>query len=83
MEKPITVKQLLKYCEKQVELGNGDNVIMISSDDEGNNYHYLWYEFMTIKDFERPEKFGNQIIRCDFEWADEEIASKEETIILG
>lgn len=83
MNKPITVKQLLEYCKKQVKEGNGDRVIMISDDDEGNGYHYLWYQFMKVEDYERPEKFGNQIIRCDFEWADDRIAQKEETIILG
>ena len=41
----ITVKQLYKECKKQIDAGNGNKVIMISDDDEGNGYHYLWYSF--------------------------------------
>jgi len=69
--KPITVKVLKQLCENQIKLGNGDKVIMISQDDEGNSYHYLWYEFSTIE----------QALAEDY--IDESIASKDDTIILG
>lgn len=45
MEKPITVKELLKLCQEQLRKGNGDKQILISNDDEGNGYHSLYYEF--------------------------------------
>ena len=56
---------------------------MISSDDEGNSYHYLWYAFTTIKEMEEPIEFMNKQVTIPFEFADERIAKKEDTIILG
>lgn len=50
MDKGITVKQLLKACEEQIALGNGDKHILISDDDEGNGYHTLFYLFTTSPD---------------------------------
>lgn len=47
--KLLTVKDLYKECKKQMNLGNGDRVIMISDDDEGNGYHYLYYSFITAE----------------------------------
>ena len=81
--KPLTIKQLKEECEKQIKKGNGDKVIMISQDDEGNGYHYLWYAFTTMKEIEEPVKIGNEIYQCPFEFADERVAKKEDTIILG
>ena len=81
--KPLTIKELLKECERQIKKGNADKVIMISSDDEGNSYHYLWYAFTDMKTMEEPITIGNKKIECPFEFADENIAKKEDTIILG
>lgn len=47
MNKGITVNQLLNACKKEVENGNGEKIVMISSDDEGNAYHTLWYSFLS------------------------------------
>ena len=47
--KGITVKQLRTFCNKAIKEGNGDKTILISSDDEGNSYHTLYYEFITDK----------------------------------
>lgn len=41
----LTVAQLLEFCKEQVEKGNGDKHIIISTDDEGNGYHTLFYSF--------------------------------------
>ena len=41
----LTVNQLLEFCKKQIEKGNGNKHIIISNDDEGNGYHTLFYEF--------------------------------------
>lgn len=73
--KPITVKQLFKECANQIEKGNADKVIMISQDDEGNGYHYLWYSFST-PDEVLIEGYNDYVI-------DGEVAKKEDTIILG
>lgn len=68
---PITVKQLYKLCKEQIDKGNGNKVIMISQDDEGNGYHYLWYSFSVAK-YVVTE---NEIHK--------DIASLDDTIILG
>ena len=69
--KPITINVLEELCKEQIKKGNGDKVIMISQDDEGNGYHYLWYAFSTIE----------QALAEDY--VDKRIASEEDTIILG
>lgn len=81
--KVLTIKDLKKECEKQIKQGNGDKVIMISSDDEGNSYHYLWYSFTTIEKMEEPVIIGTKEYKSDFEYCDEKVAKKEDTIILG
>jgi hypothetical protein len=82
MNKPITVNELLDACKKQVSAGNGEKVIMISNDDEGNGYHYLWYEFILASKMAQDlddEGFPYE----EFDGLDERIASVEDTIILG
>ena len=81
--KPLTIRQLYNECRKQINAGNGDKVIMISQDDEGNGYHYLWYSFTTVKEMEEPIKMGGEMYSFPFEYADERIASKDNTMILG
>lgn len=81
--KPITVKQLMMLCSKQVQKGNGDKVIMISNDDEGNGYHYLWYSFQTVEEMEKPFEYNGQMIKPDPIDTCDSIASKKDTIILG
>ena len=76
MNKPITIKELKKLCEQEIAKGHGNYSIMISEDDEGNGYHYLWYAFTPIQEFENDE-FG------ELYNLDEEIAPKSKTIILG
>lgn len=43
--KPMTVKRLKKLCEEQIAKGNGDKIVILSDDDEGNGYHNCFYEF--------------------------------------
>lgn len=75
----ISVKELKKLCEREILKGNGEKAIMISSDDEGNSYHYLWYGFETIENYEKPIKIGETEIQIEFDYTDD----KENTIILG
>ena len=83
--KALTINDLKKECEKQIKLGNGNKTIMISSDDEGNSYHYLWYSFTTMEQIEETITIPNKNIKYtyEFEFADEKVAKKEDTIILG
>lgn len=65
-----TIKDLLKACQEQVAEGNGDKVILVSRDDEGNGYHRLNYLFSEdVWDYTDPdearmteEEFNNSII---------------------
>ena len=41
----ITVKELAAACAKQLEKGNGDKIVLLSGDDEGNSFHTLFYLF--------------------------------------
>lgn len=59
MNKAITVEQLLNACARQVDLGNGDKRILISTDDEGNGFHELFFGFtlpetLTMDAYELP-----------------------------
>ena len=50
-QKGITIDQLYKECEKQIKAGRGNRRILISSDDEGNEYHELFFGFSPDMDF--------------------------------
>ena len=75
MNKPLTVKELAKLCQDEIKKGYGDCSIMISDDDEGNGYHYLWYSFITASELDGVFELENSL--------DEDIAPKNKTIILG
>ena len=75
MNKPLTVKELAKLCQEEIKKGHGDCSIMISDDDEGNGYHYLWYSFITASELDGAFELENSL--------DERIAPKDKTIILG
>ena len=68
----LTIRELLKLCQKQVWAGNGDKYIIISDDVEGNGYHGLYFGF-------RPYDEENY---KDFVF-DSNHNSKEDTIVLG
>ena len=42
---PMTVKRLKELCEEQIKKGNGDKIVILSNDEEGNGYHECYYEF--------------------------------------
>lgn len=69
--KVLTIKDLYKECKKEIEKGNENKVIMISQDDEGNGYHYLWYSFTNPHNIISKDEIN------------ENIAKYEDTIILG
>lgn len=47
MTQPITVKMLMSFCKDAIRKGCGDKKIYISSDDEGNSFHPLYFQFTT------------------------------------
>ena len=73
MNKPLTVKDLLKLCQVEIAKGHGDYSIMISNDDEGNGYHYLWYSFTEARELEESLQYD----------LNDDIAPLDRTIILG
>jgi hypothetical protein len=46
----ITVKRLKAICDKAIKNGLGDRKILISSDDEGNEYHELFFALSDCED---------------------------------
>ena len=46
----ITVKELKMACDYLIRKGYGDKTVLLSSDDEGNEYHTLYYTFLTDKE---------------------------------
>ena len=76
MNKPLTIKDLKALCEQEIQKGHGDYSIMLSSDDEGNDFHYCWYAFTTADELVED---GLDVIYS----LDERIAPKDKTIILG
>jgi len=81
--KPMTVNDLYKDCATEILNGNGERVIMISDDDEGNGYHYLWYSFQTVTDYDNETKEVGLPDTYLFNYNNEEVSKKEDTIILG
>lgn len=71
----LTVKDLYNECKTQIERGNGDRKIMISQDDEGNGYHYLFFGMTK----------GEEMIDddCFMMSVDENYLPIEDTIVLG
>lgn len=64
----LTVKDLFKACQEQILKGNGDKIIYLSNDDEGNGYHQMFYLF--TEDVAENDMWG-------------EIKDPETKIILG
>lgn len=51
MSEQITVRDLLKMCQKEIANGNGDKHIVLSDDNEGNGYHGMFFGFSPADDF--------------------------------
>lgn len=66
----LTVKDLYEECKNQIAKGNGDKLVLLSSDDEGNLYHTLYYSFTDDVD---------EIEACMFD----STKSAEEIVLLG
>lgn len=51
----MTVKELAGHCEALLRKGQGDKLVFITRDDEGNGVHELFFQFTTG---EGVEQFG-------------------------
>lgn len=72
--KGITVKELYDNLHQEIIAGNGDKVILISSDDEGNSFHTLWYAVQS--DIEEIKEIKNS---CCFH----DDNNPEDVVLLG
>ena len=74
--KALKVKDLYEIVKHEIEKGNGNKTIMISNDDEGNGYHYLWYAFTDSETMKDDDTFM---------WSVDEknVDTIENTIVLG
>jgi len=45
MNLPMTVRELNRFIQIQMEKWNGDKHVFISWDDEWNDVHWLYYQF--------------------------------------
>jgi hypothetical protein len=73
MQQAITIDELIQVLVKENKKGNGGKHILISTDDEGNGYHELFFGVTPITD---------QFMGTDFSGVDFETAKKD-YIILG
>lgn len=71
----LTVKDLFNQCKTQIAKGNGDKKIMISKDDEGNGYHYLFYGMISGEEMREDDMFMMSV--------DEDYVPIEDTMVLG
>lgn len=72
--KGITIKELYDDLHQEILAGNGDKTILISSDDEGNGYHTLWYTVQSNIDEIKELKKGT--------WFHDD-NDPEEVVLLG
>lgn len=63
----MTVNELFEQCKEQIKKGNGEKQIWISSDDEGNSFHQLLYDFtpLTKKNVDNFETYYRESLNKD------------------
>ena len=49
MAKQIKLKELYVECKKQMALGNGEKVLVVSDDNEGNGFHGMFFTITPIE----------------------------------
>lgn len=62
----FTVKELYKACKEQISKWNGNKVVYITDDDEGNGYHCIRYDFQD--DYDEIVETANVV---EFHWDDD------------
>jgi hypothetical protein len=65
----IKLKELLQICKEEVKKGNGDKIVLISADEEGNQFNELYYGFSSANDYD------DSVLNTKFD--------KSDVIILG
>jgi len=49
MAKQIKLKDLYAACKEQMALGNGEKVLVVSDDNEGNGFHGMFFTITPIE----------------------------------
>lgn len=75
MAHTLTVEELAKICNMELTKGNGTKKILISSDDEGNGYHELFFAFTPT------DRFNLKYVNLPYNVDEKDF--KENYIVLG
>ena len=70
----LTINQLLAACQEQVAKGNGEKKILLSADEEGNEYHGMYFLFTPTEEVFTGGRFDPYL---------HDDVPLEEAIILG
>lgn len=49
MAQQITINQLFRLVKNEISKGNGNKKILLSSDDEGNEFHEMFFGFTPVE----------------------------------
>lgn len=75
------IKDIYEWCKREMKKGNEDLKVQISSDEEGNTYHGLYYGLQTLKDIDKDDKENRESIMQLMEGVDDR--NWKEYAILG
>ena len=54
--KQLTLKDLYDAIKTQIEKGNGDKIVLVADDDEGNGYHPIYYSVTEGETFDEEDE---------------------------
>jgi hypothetical protein len=69
--KQIKLKDLYEACKKQMEKGNGDKTLVVANDNEGNEYHGMFFTISAC-----DESWRNLII-------DSQVTEPSDLLVVG
>lgn len=77
MSQQLTVRMLYKRALKEIHKGNGEKMVVISDDTEGNGYHGLFFGFTS------SESGIKECLEASNGIYDSESENPQEIVILG
>ena len=77
MSQQLTVRMLYKMALKEIHKGNGEKMVVISDDTEGNGYHGLFFGFTS------SENGIKECLEASNGIYDSESENPQEIVILG
>lgn len=76
----LTVKDLYLEMKQRVLKGQGDYIVFVTDDEEGNGYHALWYNGLEVAEMEDYERESYEETNCDFSLVEN---NPEKAIYIG